>query len=128
MSWNLVSHIHFVAYGGQDETEFIILIRYTVFLQWKCSPTVDTSQTHLYFIDAKVSERSFRYFRRVALVFLYSVIQRLDAIVQGRGGERSVTYKLQTVSADIQYSPPAQIGFGTGFLRTDVRVELFGNC
>lgn len=37
LSWNLVSHIHFVAYGGQDETEFIILIRYTVFLQWKCS-------------------------------------------------------------------------------------------
>lgn len=58
MSWNLVSHIHFVAYGGQDETEFIILIRYTVFLQWKCSPTVDTSQTHLYFKVAKLLQKS----------------------------------------------------------------------
>ena len=45
--------------------------------------------------------------------------------MQCRGRERSFGYNLHAIAAGIQLFPPTDVGLVSGFLRTDVGVELF---
>ena len=107
------------------ETELIILIWKTVFFQSDSTPAIYAGESRLCLINTEVCEVGFFYFRWVTLVFAGTVIQWFDCIIQCGSGERCIGYKLQSVAADIKQSPPTDISFGTGFLRADVRIELF---
>ena len=47
----------------------------TVLFQWKRSPTVDATQSHLYLVNTHIGVVCLRYKFGVSLVFLYSVVK-----------------------------------------------------
>jgi len=88
------------------------------------APTVDTAKTHLQFINGHSDVFILIFELNVTVVLYRTVVERLLRIIKRRCKERFVRRNHQSVAAYIDLLPPADIAFGTGFLRAQIVVEL----